>query len=176
MQTIKNILDKFWAWYERYYAINVTIAAVLFTLQIMHLLWLYTDVISVRLGGEAIFHFHDSWLSFIIFIDYLEIPAIITTSLVFINDLRRKGYNHRDFIFLILINSQWLHLLWITDEFVVTVLAEGGKTVLPAWLAWVAILIDYLELPVIYATIKEAVWAYKKEGIKGSLVVIQVRE
>jgi hypothetical protein len=172
MQTIKKLFDKFWAWYERYYALNVTIAAVLFTLQIMHLLWLYTDVISVRLGGDAVFHFHEGWLSFIIFIDYLEIPAIITTSLVYINGLR-KGYNFRDFLYLILINSQWIHLLWITDEFVVEALAEGHETILPTWLAWVAILIDYLELPVIYATIKEALIAYKKEGIKGSLIAIK---
>lgn len=172
---MKKIFDAFWAWYERYYAINVTVAAVLFTLQIMHLLWLYTDVVSVRLGGDAVFHFHEGWLSFVVFIDYLEIPAIVTTSLVYINGLR-KGYNHRDLLFLFLINSQWIHLLWITDEFVVAALAEGHTTVLPAWLAWVAILIDYLELPVIYATIKEAVVAFRERGVQGSLEAIRDSE
>lgn len=165
----------FWRWYERYYAVNVTVAAVLFTLQIVHLMWLYADVINVRLGGEALFHFHGGWAFFIIFVDYLEIPAIITTSLVYINGLRR-GYNHRDALYLILINSQWLHLFWITDEFVVQVLAEGAQTTLPAWLAWVAILIDYLELPVIYSTIKEAIQAFRKEGVKGALAALREEE
>jgi len=49
-----------------------------------------------------------------------------------------------------------LHLFWITDEFVIEQFARMGEraTLLPLWLAWLAIAIDYLELPVIYDTIR----------------------
>jgi hypothetical protein len=46
-----------------------------------------------------------------------------------------------------------LHILWITDEFVVAEFG-GESTGIPGWLAWIAILIDYLELPVIFDTFR----------------------
>ena len=52
-----------------------------------------------------------------------------------------------------MLNSQWLHLFWITDEIVLEVLAVKTLVYIPAWLAWIAISIDYLELPVMYDTI-----------------------
>jgi len=183
MQFLKRLYHGFFAWYERHYALNVTIAAVLFTLQIIHLLWLYGDVIMVKAGYGALFHLHEGfWHYVIVFVDYTEIPAIIATSLVYINGIRRKLSNRshatldgpgpgRDIVYLVLINSQWLHLFWITDEFVVKELTGAGST-LPLWLAWVAILIDYAEVPVIYDTIKESIRAYRKRGLKGSLEVI----
>ena len=176
MQILKTLYRKFWEWYERHYALNVTIAAILFTLQIIHLLWLYGDVIMVRLGYDALFHMHEGiWGKIIVFVDYTEIPAIIATSLVYINGIRQKAgqlYGQsRDMLYLVLINSQWLHLFWITDEFVVQELTGTGST-LPFWLAWVAILIDYAEVPVIYDTIKESVRAYRERGLQGSMEVI----
>ena len=57
-------------------------------------------------------------------------------------------------LYLAFLNSQWLHIFWITDEFVVST-NEDMATALPAWLAYVAILIDYLELPVIYDTFRK---------------------
>ncbi|MEX1087159.1 MAG: hypothetical protein WD312_00130 [Candidatus Paceibacterota bacterium] len=172
MDALQRIYNSFWQWYERHYTLNVTIAAILFTIQIIHLIWLYGDVIMVRLGYDALFHVHEGfWHYVIVFVDYTEIPAILSTSLIFINGLREK-FNGRDLLYLVLINSQWLHLFWITDEFVVQELTGAGTT-LPTWLAWFAILIDYAELPVIYATIKEAISSYREKGIKGSLEVIR---
>ena len=74
--------------------------------------------------------------------DYTEIPALISVSLVYLNELR-KGFAWRPVLFLVLLSSQWLHITWITDEFVVQSSAGSG-TSLPIWLAYVAILIDYL--------------------------------
>src|SRR3989344_759149 len=58
---------------------------------------------------------------------------------------------------IITLNSQWLHIFWITDEFVIQYLAGSDIGFLPFWLAWLAIFIDYLELPVMYDTIKRAI-------------------
>ncbi len=55
---------------------------------------------------------------------------------------------------ILLINSQWLHIFWITDE----ILLEQG--ILSPFLAWLAILIDYLELPVIFDTMKRTVTGF----------------
>jgi hypothetical protein len=40
---------------------------------------------------------------------------------------------------------------------------------LPIWLAWIAILIDYLELPVIYDTLKKFYQSLRKERLSPAL-------
>lgn len=73
-------------------------------------------------------------------------------------------------MFLFFINSQWLHIYWITDEFVLEhITRHVGPSILPVWLAWVAILIDYLELPVIVDTLRKFFASLKKEGITTAL-------
>ncbi|MBI3255992.1 MAG: hypothetical protein HYZ63_03405, partial [Candidatus Andersenbacteria bacterium] len=69
-------------------------------------------------------------------------------------------------VYLVFLNTQWLHLFWISDEFVIhTFLGEPhGGTILPTWLAWVAIMIDYLEVPVIIDTLRKVGRALKKGG------------
>ena len=182
-QKIKVAFASFWRWYERHYQINVAIATGLFALQVVHLYWLATDVIALRAMGTSFFPDLD-WLRYlIIIVDYTEIPALISVSLLYINELRKK-FSWRSVLFLILLNSQWLHLFWITDEFVVNRIgvepvgpvhdhggAELNHTVLPVWLAWVAILIDYLELPVMIDTIKKFV-----RGLRRSEVSMSVNE
>lgn len=148
-----TLLQKFWAWYEKHYTLNVAIAAGLFVLQIIHLYWLTTDVVFLRLFGESFFSPSTFYRYLIIVVDYTEIPALLSTTVLYANELR-KQFRFKPALFIFLINSQWLHLFWITDEFVVHQLVEGRTdTVLPLWLAWVAIFIDYLELPVIVDTI-----------------------
>lgn len=44
---------------------------------------------------------------------------------------------------------------------------------LPVWLAWIAIFIDYLELPVIYDTIKEFIKALKQNGAAKAFEVLK---
>lgn len=145
----------FWTWYEKHYRLNVTIATGLFVMQLVHLYWLATDVIAFRLLGESFFSPSPFWTYALVAVDYTEIPAILSTSLLYINDLRHG--KKRSIAYLIFINSQWLHLFWITDEFVIEQFRGGGGTILPVWLAWVAIMIDYLELPVIVDTVRRVI-------------------
>jgi hypothetical protein len=157
--------NAFWAWYERHYLLNVGIASVLFMLQLVHLYWLGAEPISLRLVDESFFSPSGLPQYLIFFIDYTEIPALIAVSLVYINELR-PGLSWRPTLFLLFLNSQWLHIFWITDEYVSNELAgEAAATSMPAWLAWVAILIDYLELPVIYDTLKRLAIAIRERRL-----------
>lgn len=157
---------KFWGWYERHWLLNVSLAAGLFILQLVHLYWLSAEVVMARLTGA------EGWWPdllglniFILLVDYTEIPAIISTSLIYINEMRQG--KRRAWLFFLLLNSQWLHIFWITDEFVVEeITGSGGGTVLPIWLAWVAIGIDYLEVPVMIDLLVKLGKAVRKGRIK----------
>ena len=59
----------------------------------------------------------------------------------------------KTWLYLLLLNSQWIHLFWITDEVVLENFTGEALVPIPFWLAWIAISIDYLELPVMYDTI-----------------------
>jgi hypothetical protein len=152
----RGMWDRFWRWYERHYALNVAAASGLFVLQLVHLYWLAADPIAMRLVGASYFNPAGAIQYAIFFVDYTEIPALMAVSLVYVNELR-GGFAWRPVLFLAFLNSQWLHIFWITDQYVSNELS-GRPTVssLPGWLAWVAILIDYLELPVIYDTFRRA--------------------
>jgi hypothetical protein len=165
-----RLWNGFWAWYERNYRLNVCVASVLFLLQLVHLYWLGAEPISVRLVDESFFSPSGLLQYLIVFVDYTEIPALIAVSLIYVNELRR-GFSWGPLLFLLLLNSQWLHIFWITDEYVSSELAgdAAGTSSMPAWLAWVAILIDYLELPVIYDTLKRltlAIRGQRREPIR----------
>lgn len=153
---LKGAWHSFWSWYERNYRLNVAIASTLFLLQLAHLYWLAADPIATRISGDGLLHLHGlvQWLIF--FVDYTEIPALIVVSLVYVNELRR-GFKWTPLLYLIFLNSQWLHIFWITDEYVAK--SDG----FPDALAWVAILIDYLELPVIFDTLKRTALALREE-------------
>lgn len=147
--------QKFWAWYNKYLVLNTGIAAGLFVLQLIHLYWLTTHVVFLKLFDTSFFTPSPFWETIIVLVDYTEIPALITTSLVYINELRKR-YNLKSILYLIFLNSQFLHIFWITDEFVEARLTGAPEvTILPLWLAFLAIAIDYLELPVIFETIKK---------------------
>lgn len=164
MDLLKRILGDFFAWYERHYVLNIGIAAGLFVLQLVHLYWLSTEVVAQRLTGESYFAPSDLLRFLILIVDYAEIPALLTASLIYLNELRR-GWRWRSVLFLLLLNSQWFHIFWITDEFVVAELGGENGSGLPPWLAWVAILIDYLELPVIFDTLRRFVIAIRAERL-----------
>ncbi len=160
------MIKSFWSWYERHYLLNVSIALGLFSLQITHLVWLFADVIFLKLFGFELLPITPLFETIIILVDYTEIPALITTGLIYVNELRKK-YEFKNLLFLILLFSQFLHIFWITDEFVVEQFTNALKTtILPFWLAWVAILIDYLEVPVIIDTTKRLVKALKTQNVK----------
>jgi hypothetical protein len=160
-QLTDNMANKFWEWYQRNYRLNLIITTVLFLLQIFHLYWLFTDVVLFKLTGKSYFLLTPVWGQLSIFFDYSEIPALITTTILYVHYLRQK-FTYKNLIYLIFLNIQWLHILWITDEFVVEEFTEGGIFHWANALAWVAILIDYLELPVIWDTLKETIKEVKK--------------
>jgi hypothetical protein len=152
-----KIFDSFWKWYNKHLLLNTAIAAFLFALQLVHLYWLTTHVVFLKAFGVSYFNPTEFYQTIIILVDYTEIPALITTSLVYINEIRKKkGSNFKNYLFLAFLNIQLVHIFWITDEFVIETLSGvADGTVLPDWAAWIAILIDYLELPVIFETLKK---------------------
>ena len=160
-------LRGFWSWYERHYLLNVGLASGLFVLQLVHLYWLTTHVVMHRILGYGLFDPSAVLEYLIIIVDYTEIPAIVTTSVYYFYQLQ-KGFSWKPVLLLIALNSQWLHLFWITDEFVINQFS-GRATILPVWLAWVAILIDYLELPVIFDTLREFVRTLRQRGLAKAL-------
>ena len=150
---MKKLWQTFWAWYGRHHDLNLIITAGLFALQLVHLYWLTVHVVFLRLFGVSFFNITGFWQYLIIIVDYTEIPALIATSLYYAYELRR-GFSWKSVWFLIALNSQWMHLFWITDEVVVQQFSGVAPIALPVWLAWIAICIDYLELPVMYDTLK----------------------
>ena len=155
------MLNKFWSWYGRNYKLNLYITAGLFVWQLAHLYWLSADVVGLRLFGYELWNVGKVGNFLISIVDYTEIPALILTSIFYIHELK-KEFRWKSVLFLILLNSQWLHLFWITDEVVVAQFTGAAAIALPIWLSWLAILIDYLELPVIYDTIKKAIQYLRK--------------
>lgn len=161
-----QIWKKFWAWYNKHLTLNIGIAAFLFLLQLVHLYWLTTHVVFHKAFGVSLWDPSPFLEWILVLVDYTEIPALITTSLVYINDLIHKKSQFKSLLYLVFLNSQFLHIFWITDEFVESKLTGAAKdTILPLWLAFLAIAIDYLELPVIFETIKKFFDALKKKDL-----------
>lgn len=162
---MRGLVRAFFGWYERHYTLNIGIAACLFVLQLLHLYWLSVHVVFLRLFDVSWWD-PNGFLKFaILIIDYTEVPALVSVSLVYLNELR-KQWNWKSVMFLLFLNSQWLHIFWITDEFVLNEFTgAAAASSLPAWLAWVAIMIDYLELPVIADTMKKFVVAMREQRI-----------
>jgi hypothetical protein len=161
----RRLVEAFFAWYERHYTLNISIAAGLFLLQLVHLYWLSADVVARRLTGTSFLPLSGALQYLILVVDYTEIPALYSVSLVYINELR-KGFGWKPVLYLLFLNSQWLHIFWITDEFVIREFTGvGGSSGLPAWLAWIAILIDYLELPVIADTLRKFAAAVRNRRV-----------
>src|SRR6185436_16800325 len=107
-----NIFSKFFAWYKRNYKLNLYITAGLFIWQLVHLYWMTTDVIGLRLLGYELWDVGKLGNLLISIVDYTEIPALILTSIFYIHELK-KEFRWKSIVFLILLNSQWLHLFWI---------------------------------------------------------------
>jgi hypothetical protein len=152
---LRRTIAEFWRWYDRTYALNVGASTALFVLQAVHLYWLTTHVVALRLFGTSFFHASPAWHILIALVDYTEIPVLFSTSFVYIHALRTRR-TVRSILMLLLLNIQWIHLFWITDEFVLRTVA------LNAWLAWVAILIDYLEIPVMLDMLRKSIRAIRR--------------
>ncbi len=149
------IVKKFFGWYNNNYELNLRLATLLFILQIVHLIWLTSNVVAFRLSGAHWFPPELDWV--VAAVDYTEIPALISVSFIYINEIFLGKATKKTWLFLLLLNSQWLHLFWITDEVVMENFMGQAVVAIPLWLAWIAISIDYLELPVMYDTIKKTI-------------------
>jgi hypothetical protein len=95
---------------------------------------------------------HDSPLFiFFIIIDYIEIPALVAGLTYYALRIyeREKGLI-KNTLLLAMLAVQVFHIFWITDDVVYSTFFGSSTAVeIPYYAAWVAILIDYLELPVI---------------------------
>lgn len=158
------MLRIFWNWYRKNLTLNQAIVVILFGWQLLHLFWLTTHVVAERLFGYPFFNPGEFYRYLLIIADYFEIPALISGTLLYIHALK-EGSIKKNITFIILINSQWFHLFWITDEFVLAHF-RGEHPLIPLWLAWLAISIDYLELPVIYDSMRRFVKGYFLQNLK----------
>jgi hypothetical protein len=143
------LVRKFIDFYHRYENLNLKITFFLISLQILHLYWLTTDLVLQKLFGESFFLAPKSFLSLFVVIDYIEIPALISGLIYYSYSARRnKSSAKRSYLFLGLLAVQVIHIFWITDEVVYDSFFDSSFIELPVVLSWIAILIDYLELPV----------------------------
>ena len=157
------MLNKFWKWYENKYKVIAPLTALLFLLQLVHLYWMTTNVAFFRIFGYPFWDVSAFWNTVIALVDYTEIPAIITSSVLYIYQYRiDRSMRWHSIFFLFFINSQWFHLFWITDEVIYAQFTGTAAFIIPAWISWIAISVDYLELPVMYDSIKKAITSLRK--------------
>lgn len=142
---IQKLLD-FWTRYEN---LNLRITFILISLQILHLYWLTADVVLHRISGHSYLGLPKELLPLFIVVDYIEIPALVSGITFYLFSIFKGEPNPRkDVIFLILLAIQVVHIFWITDEIVYESLLGNDLITIPLYLTWIAILIDYLEIPV----------------------------
>ncbi len=153
------MVTAFWKWYERHYRLNVVFSSSLFLLQLFHLYWMATYIVALRLMGKSFFALPPEFSWVYALVDYTEIPALISVGLIYVNQIRRKKQVKKSWLYLLFLNIQWIHLFWITDEVVLSNFTGQAVVAIPPLLAWFAILIDFLELPVMVETSIRAVQA-----------------
>lgn len=147
-------LVKFW---QRYESLNLKVAFFLISLQLVHLYWLTADVVIRRITGDSAVALQQSGplLLFFVAIDYIEIPALIAGLTYYSLSLykHQKG-SAKNALLLAMLAVQVFHIFWLTDEVAYDIFfgdgsPANGAVKIPYYAAWIAILIDYLELPVI---------------------------
>lgn len=138
-----------------YSKLPLKITFILISLQIIHLSWLTVYIVLPLAGFYETPEQPPDWLLVIfVVIDYIEIPALIMGIIFYISLLADRSMSgkrlcYSNIVMISLLGIQFIHILWITDEVVYGVLINKSLVVWPIWLAWIAILIDYAEVPVI---------------------------
>jgi hypothetical protein len=146
MSTAAQKIVNFWYRYEN---LNLKITFILISLQLLHLYWLTTDVVLQRIYGESFLIFPKALLPVFVVIDYIEIPALISGMTFYSLSIYKHQMNSwKNSLFLAMLAVQVVHIFWITDEIVYDAFFETRLVEFPLYIAWIAILIDYLELPV----------------------------
>ena len=146
-------MQKLVGFWHRYESLNLKIAFFLISLQLVHLYWLTADVVVQRITGESALGLSQSGPLFllVIAIDYIEIPALITGLTYYsLTIYRHQKDVVKNSLLLAMLAVQVFHIFWLTDEVVYdTFFGASSAVEIPYYAAWIAILIDYLELPVI---------------------------
>jgi hypothetical protein len=146
MSTAAQKIINFWYRYEN---LNLKITFILISLQLLHLYWLTTDVVLQRIYGESFLIFPRVLLPAFVVIDYIEIPALISGITFYsLSIYKHQKDSWKNSLFLAMLAVQVVHIFWITDEVVYDAFFETRLVEFPLYIAWIAILIDYLELPV----------------------------
>src|SRR5919197_1951173 len=150
---MSSAVQKLAGFWQRYENLNLKIAFVLISLQLVHLYWLTADVVIQRIIQKSILAVpHGSPLFiFFIIIDYIEIPALVAGLTYYaLSIYRHEKGSMKNALLLAMLAIQVFHIFWITDDVVYnTFFGSSSAVEIPYYAAWVAILIDYLELPVI---------------------------
>ena len=152
---MSSTVQKLVGFWHRYENLNLKIAFVLISLQLIHLYWLTADVVIQRITGESVLGVPQGSPLFIFFIiiDYVEIPALVAGQTYYALSIYKHEKNSiKNSLLLSMLAIQVFHIFWITDEVVYESFfgSPSGSVEIPYYAVWVAILIDYLELPVIF--------------------------
>jgi len=145
------VLKKILRFCEKYEEAGAKVAFFLIALQIVHLAWLTTDIVLVKLDPTRTQMFPIALEPLQAVVDYLEIPGLFAGVSIYVMSIMRKDRNSvRNMLFTAMLIIQFVHLFWITDEVVYQVLLKSDLVEIPDSVAWVAIMIDYLEIPVMF--------------------------
>jgi hypothetical protein len=152
---MSSTVQKLVGFWRRYENLNLKIAFVLISLQLIHLYWLTADVVIQRITGESVLGVPQGspLFIFLIIIDYIEIPALVAGLTYYSLSIYKHEKNSiKNSLLLSMLAIQVFHIFWITDEVVYDSFfgSPAGSVEIPYYAVWVAILIDYLELPVIF--------------------------
>ena len=152
---MSSTVQKLVGFWHRYENLNLKIAFVLISLQLIHLYWLTADVVIQRITGESVLGVPQGspLFIFLIIIDYVEIPALVAGLTYYALSIYKHEKNSiKNSLLLSMLAIQVFHIFWITDEVVYDSFfgSPAGSVEIPYYAVWVAILIDYLELPVIF--------------------------
>jgi hypothetical protein len=150
--SLSAAVQKLVVFWHRYENLNLRIAFVLISLQLIHLYWLTADVVVKRLtDGELGLTLSGPLFVFFIVIDYIEIPALVAGLTYYaLSVYKHEKGSIKNALLLAMLAVQVFHIFWITDEVVYdTFFGSGSAVEIPYYAAWIAILIDYMELPVI---------------------------
>ena len=168
-----DLIQKFINLYHRYENLNLKITFFLISLQILHLYWLTTDVVLQKMFGRNFFIFPKTFLPIFVVIDYIEIPALLSAIIFYSYLIRSKRSTaKKNYLFLGMLAVQIVHIFWITDEVVYSSLFNSTFIEIPYVLSWIAILIDYLELPVMADLFYRII---KKEKSRNHSCVARIR-
>ena len=147
------MVQKLVAFWHRYENLNLKIAFVLISLQLIHLYWLTADVVIKRIAGDSSPGLSQTGALFVFFIiiDYVEIPALVAGITYYALSIYKKDeHSIKNALLLAMLAVQVFHIFWITDEVVYeTFFGSSSAVEIPNYAAWVAILVYYIELPVI---------------------------